>query len=485
MLRSADKWFPDYLLSLLRRPGRVSGTRHLVFCFVDHFEPFRRETDASGKSSVVAPDRARGLVKTWVDRYPALADGIRDADGRPPRHTFFYPQEEYDANCVDLLAGLCAKGFGEVEIHLHHRNDTPEGLRQKLVEFRDTLHNQHGLLGRRKGFRVQETGDRDQRSEGSDLPLKVGGQSAVNPVTLTQCNSVTSPIAYGFIHGNWSLCNSLPDGDWCGVNEELGILRKTGCFADFTFPSAPSPTQPRMVNSIYRAVDTPGRPRGFDRGQPVRRRPREGGRSEVRSQGSGVESDHDSGSAFNPRQHPTSDNSNPNLRKSVKPACSLPNVGRAGRSVDRFSSSSLLLIQGPLGLDWRRRKWGVLPRLENADVSAGTKPTADRADLWVRQGIHVAGRPEWVFVKVHTHGCVDANRNVILGPQMRAVHEYLSSRYNDGKDWQLHYATAREMYNIVRAAEDGHCGSPGEYRDYEILPPGNRPKTEDHRPEKM
>ena len=23
---------------------------------------------------------------------------------------------------------------------------------------------------------------------------------------------------------------------------------------------------------------------------------------------------------------------------------------------------------------------------------------------WVAQGIHVAGRPEWIFVKIHTHG---------------------------------------------------------------------------------
>jgi len=27
------------------------------------------------------------------------------------------------------------------------------------------------------------------------------------------------------------------------------------------------------------------------------------------------------------------------------------------------------------------------------------------------------------------------------------------------------------MYNIIRAAEDGRMGEPGEYRDYELLPP--------------
>ena len=54
---------------------------------------------------------------------------------------------------------------------------------------------------------------------------------------------------------------------------------------------------------------------------------------------------------------------------------------------------------------------------------------------------------------------------------MRAAHEHMRERYNDGEKWLLHYVTAREMYNIVRAAEDGHSGNPGDYRDYEVLPP--------------
>jgi hypothetical protein len=92
-------------------------------------------------------------------------------------------------------------------------------------------------------------------------------------------------------------------------------------------------------------------------------------------------------------------------------------------------------------------------------------------DLWAKQHIHVQGRPDWVFVKVHTHGYVLSNREVLLGDSMRRLHEYLSSQYNDGKDWFLHYVTAREMYNIVRAAEDCKTGNPGEFRDYEISPP--------------
>ena len=131
-----------------------------------------------------------------------------------------------------------------------------------------------------------------------------------------------------------------------------------------------------------------------------------------------------------------------------------------------------MLLQGPLGLNWRSRKWGILPRLENGELSAGNAPTADRVDLWAKQHIHVQGRPEWVFVKTFAHGCQPKNAEAFFGSQ--GMHEHLAERYNDGKDWCLHYVTTREMYNIARAAEDGNTGNPGDYRDYEILPPSNR-----------
>jgi len=46
--------------------------------------------------------------------------------------------------------------------------------------------------------------------------------------------------------------------------------------------------------------------------------------------------------------------------------------------------------------------------------------------------------------------------------------EYL---YNDGKRWRLHYVTAREMYNLVKAAEAGETGDPGMFRDFVVSPP--------------
>ncbi|MEI6971674.1 MAG: hypothetical protein WCL44_09170 [bacterium] len=379
----------------------------MLFCVADHFEPFRRVPGEDGLLRDSTPGEARELVRAWTTGYPAQINGFRDWDGVKPRHSFFYPEEEYDSTCMDMLAKLSASGCGEVEVHLHHRNDTPSGFHEKLVRFRDLLRKEHGLLGTWRS-KVEHGDGGGLGPRGADA----GGDAAARG---------QGSIAYGFVHGNWSLCNSRPDGDWCGVNEELGILGATGCYADFTFPSAPSPTQPRIVNSIYRAVDTPGRPRGCDRGE----------RSSV-----------------------------------MKGPCE---DGGHGRSVG--AGQPLLLIQGPLGLRWSDRKWGIVPRLENAEISAAGMPTADRVRLWERQGIHVAGRPEWVFVKLHTHGCVEGNRMVVLGEAMRTAWRFMQERYNDGRNWRLHYVTAREMYNIVRAAEDGRTGDPGVYRDYEITPP--------------
>ena len=364
MLRAIDKWLPGYVAGAIRRMlrgHRPSGLRHIFFCVADHFEPF-----VGGAGRAEALER----VDAWVREYPARFSRFRDADGRPPRHTFFFPQDQYDGACLDRLRPLVEQGYGEVEVHLHHRDDTPDGLAEKLAGFRDVLHRRHGYLGTDSGRQPR----------------------------------------YGFIHGNWALCNSRPDGDWCGVSEELAVLAATGCYADFTFPSAPSPTQPRLVNTIYHARDRVGSPRGADSGRPV----------------------------------------------------------RVGGSCE---PGELMIIPGPLALNWRRRKWGLLPRLENSELSGVNPPGPERLGLWVRQQIHVAGRGDWVFVKVHTHGCVAANRAVLLGAAMEAAHAELGRRFNDGRRWCLHYVTARELYNLIRAAESSASAEPYAALGFEIAPP--------------
>jgi hypothetical protein len=357
--RNMQIWLGSYL----RRKPRPepAGPTHVLFCFVDHFEPMWRKAD-------LATQRAR--VDRWCRDYRALASRHRDADGRPPQHGFFYPEEEYLPEHLEKIAALCADGFGEIEIHLHHDNDTEENFRRSIARFCETLHERHGALS----------------ADPADGQLK-----------------------FAFIHGNWCLDNSRADGRWCGINNELVLLRELGCYADFTLPSAPSDTQTSTINSIYYATDDPLRPKSHDRGTNVR----VGGRAE----------------------------------------------------------GDLMIVQGPLGLNWKERRLGIMPRIENADVRRGCPPTPARVDAWVRTGIHVEGRPEWVVVKVHTHGTQETDMDTLLGDAADAMHTHLETRYNDGRDYVLHYVTSREVYNIIKAAESGRSGNPHDYRDFVLPPP--------------
>ena len=219
--RGLHIWIWPYIAGLRRRASPGSGPVHIMLCVADHYEP---------AVNGVTYERECVRVETWLREYPAVMSRHRDADGVRPQHTFFYPAEEYRAGHLDSLAKLCRAGYGDVEIHLHHDNDTAEGLRRKLEDFKKTLHETHGLL---------------------------------------HFNPETQQVEYGFIHGNWALDNSGANGRNCGVNNELTVLRETGCYADFTLPSAPETAQTQKINSIYYAADDPLRPKSHNDGVDV------------------------------------------------------------------------------------------------------------------------------------------------------------------------------------------------------------------------
>lgn len=125
----------------------------------------------------------------------------------------------------------------------------------------------------------------------------------------------------------------------------------------------------------------------------------------------------------------------------------------------------LLMITGPLCL--ARKGLGV--RLENGALTGDDPPTAARVASWIDQGVHIEGRPEWTFVKVHTHGAIEKTADSLLGAGGRALHTALRGYMARG--WHLHYVTAREMFNVARAAMDGKTGDPSGYFDYIVPPP--------------
>jgi hypothetical protein len=136
--------------------------------------------------------------------------------------------------------------------------------------------------------------------------------------------------------------------------------------------------------------------------------------------------------------------------------------------VGEYFDDRILLITGPLALALGKNG---RPRLEYSALQACDPPTPDRVRTWVRQAIHVQGRPEWVFVKAHTHGASEQQAAALLGEHGHMLHRELTTRYNDGAHWILHYVTARELYNVARAAMEGHSGNPNDYRHYKLAPP--------------
>lgn len=206
-----------FLRATLGNLRSVPNVKHVFICVADHFEPDWRGADRTIQDA---------RVKRWRTEYPSFYGKFEDSRGRPPQHSFFYPAEIYEPKHVDQLAELSREGWGEVEVHLHHDNDTADGLRKTLSRFKETLHHRHGLL------------QKDSNGE----------------------------IRFGFIHGNWALDNSRPDRSHCGVDNEISVLRELGCYADFTMPSAPDVTQVRTINQIYYAIDDPTRPNSHDTG---------------------------------------------------------------------------------------------------------------------------------------------------------------------------------------------------------------------------
>jgi hypothetical protein len=350
LLTVLTRSLPSYLTGFLRPRSRPT---HVLFCLVDHFEP------GTGK---VAPDIERARMAELLAKYPPLADAHVDASGHHPRRTWFFPPHYHRYGNLRELVSLCQRGYGEIELHLHHGKtapDTAENLRETLdLCLRD--YSRFGIFGTEDGR-----------------------------------------TRYGFVHGDYALNNSLLGGRCCGVNSELAILSETGCYADYTFPSCVR-SNPRLINRIYYADTAPHRPKAYSSGVLAR-------------------------------------------------ASAGPQAG-------------LLMIQGPVRPVW------VQGRATFGDAFSNQRLlTSKLIDAWVGTSIHVDGKRDWIIVKAHTHGA--PNGEAALGNAMHEAFSYLETAYNDGAAYVLHYVTARELYNIIRAVEAGETGDPDLYRDYRVAPP--------------
>jgi hypothetical protein len=234
--------------------------------------------------------------------------------------------------------------------------------------------------------------------------------------------TIDGETRFAFIHGNNSLDNSLGPSV-CGVNRELTMLRELGCFADFTFPNLDG-SQPGMANKIFVAVDDDA-PKSYKTGSAL-------------AQGKPVVGD-------------------------------------------------LVIFTGPLVIRPTLNPAKLFFTIDNADIHPTFQASPDRIESWVRANIHVGGRPDWIFIKVSSHAASSAAyADAVLGPNFDRAISYLESSYNDGSHYILHYVTAREAYNLARAAVDGQHGDPATYMNWVVKPyiaDGRTPRTNEALPQ--
>ncbi|MGI8787739.1 MAG: hypothetical protein ACR2HG_08275 [Pyrinomonadaceae bacterium] len=216
----------------------------------------------------------------------------------------------------------------------------------------------------------------------------------------------TGQPSYAFVHGNLALANSA-GGKFCGVDNEMQILQETGCYADMTLPSAPDESQVLMLNSIYE--------------------------------------------------------------------CGLPltekTPHRTGKRVQTFGNQPELplIFTGPLVFNWTRRIRGVpVPRLDDGALTANQPLDMARFNRWRSANITVKNRPEWIFVKLYCHGFFDHDQSSCIGERARRFFSEVIENGERTGDYQIHFASAREAFNIVSAAIDGKTGTPNDYRSYRL-----------------
>lgn len=197
-LVQSTKW---YLRRRLSSAKDWKTPTHILFCMVDHYEP------GTGR---VPEHVERARVDRLLDEYPKLVQDHRDSTDRWPRRTWFFPPHYHRFGNLAKLVALCADGYGEIELHLHHGKQAPDTEQNLEDTVRECVrdYSQFGIFGEQRGRK-----------------------------------------RYGFIHGDSALANSR-GGSYCGVDNEIDVLIRTGCYADFTHPSGPQ-TSPSLSNAIY------------------------------------------------------------------------------------------------------------------------------------------------------------------------------------------------------------------------------------------
>lgn len=325
--------------------------RRVWLAITDHFEPLGNRQDVEG---------AARRIRIWQERWPAIADVCRDSADRPAKYSFFYPAEAYSPDLIERLASMVRAKVADIGVHLHHQGGNRSEFSQTIGSFVENLDREHGLRQEWNGRR-----------------------------------------GFGFIHGDWALDNSLPEGKYCGLDDEIRILANLGCYADFTMPAQTHAAQPRQVNVIYWAKGQAGRPKSYDWGVPLK-----------------------------------------------------PGYPPAG---------DLLMIPGPFGVrinewwyeKWRHRSWRErITSVENSlaleygEITWHDPLSRHRVQRWLDLAPRIG---QEVFVKLFAHGGTQRDTEYLLGGALESMYAMVQNECRR-RGWEIYFVSAWEMFRAVEAA---------------------------------
>ncbi|MDR0305742.1 MAG: hypothetical protein LBI42_02775 [Chitinispirillales bacterium] len=201
-------------------------------------------------------------------------------------------------------------------------------------------------------------------------------------------------IFFGFIYDGSAQSSSQLQKQFYDLKQKSLILKECGCYADFTFPSTPDTAQPPVINSIFFSDTADTKNNLYERG--------------------------------------------------------------CRASIHNWSEEDLLIIQGPLGVNWRNRRLCLFPRIETGEISSRNRFTPHRAKLWLDTPAQIEGAPGHIFLKLHTYGAVDSTVRYLFGESgMHDLYGYLEKTFHCNQGFFLHYVSAYEMYRRVQAVCQG------------------------------
>lgn len=236
------------LSELLKRRG---ATR-VVYCHADHFEPWRDGIKPSHCDEVAVfaeqmdalpyANRLSLFYRAHVPYgvlTPAQPSDPDNRVSRPDDPILFRARKREEVGIARrTMTSLLDGRSHEVQVHIHHEGFTLSDKLYPVV---------------REALEPMTTPQRD--GERFELALQLA-LKAIREETGQDM------ARWAFVHGNWALGASDPE--ICRIENELEILVRNGCYADFTFPAGRSRCNPKNFDRPF-AVSPAVGTRAFER----------------------------------------------------------------------------------------------------------------------------------------------------------------------------------------------------------------------------